>query len=326
MPQLSCPSLLSVLSLFIVACGPLSGPQGDLPEEQGVASRPQALGSSWRPFTSDSPWNTRLPSTRYEAALSSRAMGTGPMGVCDDDFGIGFYSATSSNPTWTIDYDGYNNGSRYESGGTLRLKGPSGMRAASGSDATVILIEEDGRYAYEMWNFSKRGTAQAHAGYVVRVDLLSNGAGEGITGGGVPGTGGVLRSAELASGQPIRHKLWVAGHLDVVYADHMWPAQRHDARGDGRYASVRYGEVVALSQRYDLSDNPCGLSPFMLRLARALQDYGGILVDKGGDSLGFPAEINAVRDNIDIDYNVEMWHQFACLKSYMVRVINPWDT
>ena len=60
--------------------------------------------------------------------------------------------------------------------------------------------------------------------------------------------------------------------------------------------------------------------------ARALQDYGGILVDKGGDSLGFPAEINAVRDNIDIDYNVEMWHQFACLKSYMVRVINPWDT
>jgi hypothetical protein len=312
--------ILSSLSLCIVACGPLP----DQAEEAPVVSRQQGLSGSWRPFTSSSPWNTRLSSSRRESALSSRVMGTGPMGFSDGDYGIGFFAAEDSSPTWSIEYDGYNNGSSYDAGGTLRLRGPSNMRAASGSDASVILVDEDQRYAYEMWNFSREGSLRASAAYVVRVDLSSNGVREGITGGGVPAIGGVLRDAELASGSPIRHKLWVAAHPDIVYERHDWPALRHDVRSDGRYATLDYGDVVALTKDYSFDDNPCGLSPFMRRLARALQEYGGIVVDKGGDSLGFPAEVDAIRDNIDIDYDVEMWHQLSCLKRYMVKVSNPW--
>ena len=149
-------SALPLLSLLFIACG---NPIG----EETEVSRQHPLSASWRPFDSDSPWNRRLSSSRRESPLSSRAMGTGHMGVSDSDYGIGFFAADDDDPTWNISYDGYNNGSSYDEGGTLRLKGPSNMRAATGSDATVILVDEDRRYAYEMWHFSRSGSGRASA-------------------------------------------------------------------------------------------------------------------------------------------------------------------
>lgn len=288
--------------------------------------RPQALEASWRPFTADSPWARRLPAGRQEVPIPPAAMATAPMGVSDGDYGIRFYPAAASDPLWTIQFGGYNNGAgSYQSGGSLQIRAPAGMRQPAGSDRTVMVVDENRRYAYEMWHFWRVASGRGWADYIVRVDLATNGIREGITGSGLPGIGGLLRHAELAAPGPIQHKLWAAAHPDIVYARAVWPALRHDASGDGRLAFLNYGDVVALGLAYNFQQNPCGLSPFMQRLARALQDYGAIVQDKGGDSLGFPAEVNAVRDNIDIDYDVTMWHQFACLKPYMVKVLNPWQ-
>jgi len=94
--------------------------------------------------------------------------------------------------------------------------------------------------------------------------------------------------------------------------------------GNGSHAFLKYGDVVALSKNVNIDSSGCGLSPFMKRIAKALQDFGGIVQDRGDDSLGFISEVNAVRDYIDIDYDTTMWEQFDCLKQFMVKVNDPW--
>ena len=41
------------------------------------------------------------------------------------------------------------------------------------------------------------------------------------------------------------------------------------------------------------------------------------------DAIVFAGTIE-VRGAIDVDYDTTMWHKFACLKKYMVKVRDPW--
>lgn len=287
------------------------------------------LNYYWQPFTKDSVWNLKLSPTRNEVPIPAGAMATGPMDPSDADYGIKVYFARPTDPVWQVQFGGFNSFTGTGSPNPASIRGPADMAPPNGSDGTVILIDENLNYAYEMLQFAPQGGGGygATSSYVEKVDLNSNGIYKnvGVSAAGLPGIAGLLKSYETKNNVVIKHKMWVAAHYDVLYAGAVWPANSWDVGSDGPQAFLKFGDVVALTKNLNVASNECNLSPFIQRIARALQDYGGIVEDSGGDSIGFISEVNSIRDYIDVDYNSTMWDQFACLKKYMVKVTNPWD-
>ncbi|MCS6914096.1 MAG: hypothetical protein RMK29_19445 [Myxococcales bacterium] len=319
-------ALLATASPLLVACGPPHPDETGPGLSFGPASTAE-LGHPWQPFTTTSVWNLKLSPTRSETPIPAAAMALAPMALSDTDYGVRVYFAKPTDPEWRIGCGGYNSWlDTWPNPCPVTLRAPATIHPPSGSDGIVVVVEPSGRYAYEMYQFRVQGSGQAYASYIEVVDVHSNGIHRnvGVTGAGLPGIGGLLKAWETKDPVPIRHKLWVAAHSDMLYAQAVWPASRFDVTHNGRHAFLRYGDVVALSKTVDVNNTGCGLSPFMKRIAQALQDYGGIVQDRGGDSLGFVGEVDAVRNYIDIDYHTTMWTQLACLKKFMVRVNDPW--
>jgi hypothetical protein len=186
-----------------------------------------------------------------------------------------------------------------------------------------------------MWQFSPTMSAQsgsaggaapqAHCASLNVVDLHSNGIHRnvGVTAAGLPGIGGVLRSFEIESGAPIHHKIWLAVHPTLLFAKAVWPANQFDVPSAGTSAAVNYGDVIAVSSSYDVQHGECNLSPLMQRIAKGLQDFGGIVQDRGGDSIGFVSEVGAVSTHLDTD-DQTLWDELSCLRKYLVQVTDPW--
>lgn len=317
--------ILAVVPLLL-ACGAPSTDEGD--ELTFRAASTADLGYYWQPFSQDSVWNLKLSPTRSETPIPAAALASGNMAASDAAYGIKVYFAKSTDPVWKVSCGAANSWlDVWLNPCQLSIRIPAGATPPTGDDGTVFVVDENQRYAYEMWRFKVTGTNTAYATGADTVDLRSNGIHRnvGVTAAGLPGIGGVLKSYETRNNVTIRHKIWVAANAAMLYAQAVWPASRYDATSNGASATLRYGDVIALSKSVDINNCGCNLSPFMKRIAKALQDYGGIVQDRGGDALGFVSEVNSIRDAIDIDYNTTMWTQFGCLKKFMVKVNDPWS-
>lgn len=315
-----------------VGCSSESAPLGNEQDGFEVSRTPPDAGQ-WQPFTKNSAWNVRLPVPRTETQLPPDGLAVAPLAVSDGDYGIKIYFADAGDPTWEISFDDYNSDpDNFAQASPVMLRAPAVLVPPAGTDGTVIVVDESRQYAYEMWRFSVTRAAgsnarpQGHSASVNVTNLRTNGVHRnvGVTAAGLPGIGGVLRSLELQNNQPIRHKIWLAVHPDLLFAAAVTPASQFDVSRDGAHAALKYGDVVALSQRYDIKQGECNLSPLFQRLAQCLQEFGGIVQDRGGDSVGLVAEVGAVSSRLDID-EATMWTQLTCLRKYLVRIDNPWD-
>ena len=307
-------------------------------DQSGLERNRTAPGSpEWQPFSKDSVWNLKLPEQRREVALPAGGLAVAPLSASDGDYGIKIYFASATDPTWEVTYDDYNSATdNWAPASPSLLHAPATLIPPTGSDATVIIVDENRQYAYELWRFAVtraagRGDApspQAHCASLNQVDLRSSGLHRnvGVTASGLPGAGGLLRSLELSSGQPIRHKLWLAVHPALLLASAVLPATQFDVTSNGAYAALRYGDVVGLTQSYDVQHGECNLSPLLQRVAQGLQDYGGIVQDRGGDSIGLVAEVGAVSGQLanSDSSDPQLWTELACLRKYLVRINNPW--
>lgn len=306
-------------------------------EEAGFESSRVDPAESWQPFVKTGPWNLRLPAPSSngggESQLPSPALAVAPLAPSDGDYGIKIYFAGASDPTWLVSYEDYNPATDvWNAPRPLPVPAPAVIRPPTGSDGTVIIVDAERRYALEMWRFTVTADGSggsertAHASSINVVDLRGSGVHRnvGVTAAGLPGIGGLLRSAELASGKPIRHKLWLAVHPSLLFPRASWPASAFDVARPGSNALLSFGDVIALGADFDVAQNECGLSPVLQRIAQALKDYGGIVQDQGGDSVGIVCEVDAVHRSLDVESNA-MWAQLACLKKHLVRVTAPWD-
>jgi hypothetical protein len=204
------------------------------------------------------------------------------------------------------------------------------MVPPAGSDGTIIVVDENQKYIYEMWQCSVSKTPagaapHAHCSSINIIDGQSSGIHRnvGVTAAGLPGVGGLLRGSDLASGMAIRHKLWLALNSDLLLGSDVWPANQVDMPGKGAHAALAFGDVVALSASYSVASGKCNLSPVMQRLAHALQDFGGIVQDRGGDSVGITAEVGALSSHLDISQSA-LSSQLLCLRQYLVKINSPW--
>ncbi len=299
-------------------------------EQAGFEASRTPVGSPpWQPFVRGSVWNLRLPINRQETPLPAAGLTVAPFAVSDSDYGIKVYFASASDPLWQVTFDDYNSVTdNFSAPSPAAIRAPAVMVPPSGTDGTVIVVDENRQYAYELWRFAVKGGGASPSGHTASLnitDLRSDGIHRnvGVTAAGLPGLGGVLRGLEVQAGQPILHKLWLAVHPNLLRAAAVWPANHFDVPGNGTHAALSYGEVVALSQSYDVKQGECGLSPLFQRLAQGLQDFGGIVQDRGGDSIGLVTEIGAVSSRLDTD-EAAMFGQLACLRKYLVRVEDPW--
>lgn len=192
--------------------------------------------------------------------------------------------------------------------GSFKMKTPKNVEFLGGTDQYLILITEDGKYAYEMWkglyNAQKR---RYETRYIALTDL--NGTGipaemgrsEGIRAFGGSLLGGLILCNELKAGT-IRHGIAMLLSPTQMKAGAtaeeqlVWPASTTDNAGKNNYSGlIPMGSLIAIPQDVDISK--LGLSAEGLALARAYQQYGGYVVDSAANTMmlgvmesGCPAE------------------------------------
>src|SRR5690606_31638440 len=125
--------------------------------------------------------------------------------------------------------------------------------------------------------------------------------------------GGLIREGEATRG-PIEHAIAVAIPARNLGGRAVWPATSDDQTSD--YAgSIPMGSRFAIPPNVDLDS--LGLSPAYLRLARALQKYGLIVVDKSGSPCMYSEGLTAQADGNALNANSS---QMALLQGLLAVV------
>jgi len=155
---------------------------------------------------------------------------------------------------------------------------PASATPAAGTDRHMHCVQPDGVTLYEMW---LADPATHTAGYIARTSLTSSGVGAGgVRAYGGSGIGGLIRVADLRSGV-IAHPLAIALTADQLRVGPVWPATAQDSNAASTYTGLNpMGTFVAIPKTVNLS--ALGLNGPTLMVAKALQDYGGYVVDRSG--------------------------------------------
>ena len=103
----------------------------------------------------------------------------------------------------------------------------------------------------------------------------------------IPSFAGLIRTGEISSGR-IPHALAALAPNSLLKTAAVWPAAAFDRSSN--YAGILpMGTLLAIPSTVDIGK--LGLSPQGLVIARAAQDFGVYLVDRGGGGLSFLAEL-----------------------------------
>jgi hypothetical protein len=239
------------------------------------------------PFAVDSPWNVPLgDGARFEQATDpcTHDLVSPPdgMGINSHLWSHPVYLAAAGDPTVNL----YRNDQPVDAQVHCPSSAQPALPPPPNTDAHLHIVDPAHRFLDEMWEASKVSdgwNAQAWA----KTDLLGPGVGQGgVRAYGGSAIGGLIRAGELASA--IRHPLAFAIEQSQQKDAWVWPATINDQAPSGNYQGhIPMGQLMGIPPDVDLCT--LGLSPAGLVLARALQDYGGYLVDTGG-ALAFYAE------------------------------------
>jgi hypothetical protein len=222
-------------------------------------------------------------------------------------YSIPVYVATTSDPLVEIR-------TAYE--GTKWARIPAAAVPAGGTDSNMAIIQPDGSTWDVWWAEWVVPGAILDVGRAETTTLASSGLGPqaGIRASGLSTLGGLIRRWEVDPTDPaytdgvIRHAVALsipsgmlrydggpAGYDAAGYGTargYVWPATEQDYDSPWTYGgAVPMGTMVAIPKSVDITR--LGLGPEALALARALQDYGGYVVDRAGDgTVAFYAEPN----------------------------------
>ena len=295
-------AVLISLSLLLVACssGAESASSGKRATSTSSTSTSTTLpgtrvAAQW-PFAVSSPWNMPIGSgATYTAASDSRTAN-----LIDSSIGIGVnaaqyshpvYVASASDPLMNVHFKtaptGLNGSGPAVYNGVVSFRIPVGATPAAGSDAHMHVVDPDGRTLHETWMFSGCTGTECNAAGYARTDLYGSGVGSvnGVNAGmrayGGSAIGGLIRTWEIKAGA-IRHAVAVALTTTQLKKGWVWPATQEDSASSTYAGQVPMGSLMAIPPSVNLSS--LGLSSGGLLLARALQDYGGYVVDR---SAGF---------------------------------------
>ncbi len=186
------------------------------------------------------------------------------------------------------------------------ISSPKGALPSPDADGHLVILQSDGHTLFEAFC-----AVILHNGDIIcpLADLQDlTGPGDGGTTGlrasMLPALGGLIRKGELAHGA-IEHALTCTLYRGCLQRGaHVWPALSHDT--NSRYFGViPLGARLAVPRDVDLAT--LGLTPKGLTLARALQQYGMYVSDRGGEGgMSICAELGCAEADPRTQYR-EWW-------------------
>ncbi len=238
-----------------------------------------------RPFSGDSPWNQPLAaalpenSSRRPLDLDAGAH----VHINSNSWSIPFYLAGTDVPDRPIYIR--------KLGGYVMAPVPEGAAPAPGTDAHLAVMSADRQIIHEFFRYDQAGEAEIYR----QVDsagpgvALQAGQNIGTRAYGGSSVGGLIRQWELEQGVA-RHALALALSLNFLSSGYVAPATSEDQAGAESYTgSIPMGSLLVLPPA--LVPESMLEEPLAILIARALQEYGGYVIDSGGsDAMLFYAE------------------------------------
>jgi hypothetical protein len=244
------------------------------------------------PYSKTSIWNTPIgPSPKYD--LNSQAMianlvlsNDGKIITAGDNSNYPVYFVDADTPRWDVSCTIYRCRVYTTQGGVRtdmieEIPIPPDARPSTDSDARMIVIDKNTYTEYDFWRAQHLETGWT-AGGVSVYNILWNGTpAPGISrGSGIPSYAGLLRPWEVRQGR-IEHAL-AFGYKETAENKCVFPASKTDGKSTLPFAIPEGARLQLDPSLTDADFEQMGLSPSAKTIARALQEYGMILVDTSG--------------------------------------------
>lgn len=235
---------------------------------------PPTDGTLASPFDPDSPWRQPIPaeasvdpqSTAMIAAVQPERALIANLG----EYGIPIVAVDGDTPTHTVACTRVDYGICPFAGWPVAI--PDGAEPNSGSDGVLVTVDESAGTIFEFWRANHDGDTWSTEFAAVN-SLRGSGWGGAATGSGASRLGGVIRVAEIADGE-IPHAL-------ALQSNNACPTFRPPALKSDGYSTrpdcIPEGARLQLDPAVDLE--ALDLQPGELAVARAMQRYGGYLMD-----------------------------------------------
>lgn len=271
--------------------------------------------AGWRPFSADSPWNRKIPadtpidpgSTEYIAEVASG----NPLYINMNEWTVATYYIDSTTTPQSRVYPHYQGvqGAGFEPGARIPAPDFATPSGPEGGTEFLAMIDPQAGKAWEMRQPRKKvedGSWRTTFGSVV--DLTGTGVptpwmmaakpADAVSSrsSGIPLVAGLIRLDEIKAGR-IDHALafaYSAPQTDRFISPASGALESGPAR-PAKHFGLPMGARIQLDPDYDIENTR--LSPAGKVIARALQEYGAILVDEAGATTlfaeGSPAQIDA---------------------------------
>jgi hypothetical protein len=263
------------------------------------------------PYSKTSIWNTPIgPSPKYDpysqVMISTLILSNdGKIITAGDSYNYPVYFVDADTPRWDVACTVYKCRVHTTQGGlrtdTLEnIPIPPDARPSADSDARMIIIDKDTYAEYDFWRAQRLATGWT-AGGISAYNILWNGTpATGISrGAGIPSYAGLLRPWEIRQGR-IEHAL-AFGYTETARKKCVFPASKTDG-GSQRLFAIPEGARLQLDPSLTDADlDQMGLDRTGKIIARALQEYGMILVDTSGSFKIY------VEDLINNPYATDDW-------------------
>lgn len=160
---------------------------------------------------------------------------------------------------------------------------PANAQAAPGTDKELTIWSPSSDQLWEFWQFEKTATGY-RACWGGRIDNVSRSRGYFLDGAGATATGlahagGMIGVAEAQAGK-ITHAIELNVIDAATFTKFAWPAQRSDGYDPSGTHLVQEGARFRLDPALDVAS--LRLHPLAAMIARAAQEYGFVINDKGG--------------------------------------------
>jgi hypothetical protein len=248
---------------------------------------PSGVGTLASPFGDSSPWRQAIPSNApldpNSAAMISGVQADRALHANLVEYGIPIYAANRDTPTHAVSCTQVSYGICPFAGWPVAI--PDGAKPNSGSDGVLVTVEEDSGIIFEFWRATHDGDKWTTAFAGIN-SLRGSGWGGAATGSGASRLAGVVRVDEIAAGE-IPHAL--ALQSSNACSTFRPPALKSDGNST-RPDCIPEGARLQLDPSLDL--DALNLKPGELAVARAMQRYGGYLMDVADASLSASFELD----------------------------------
>ena len=194
---------------------------------------------------------------------------------------------------------------------------PAGACPSPDSDGLIAVYQPDG-WIVDAANSVVTSDRKLLTTIASWIDARGDGTGwwNGRRASMIPSLAGLIRRGEISSGL-IPHALALTLPATMLMRKAVWPAYAFD-RNSNYSGSIAMGSLLAIPAGVDISK--LGLSPQGMVIARAAQDYGVYVVDRGGGGISFLAELND--PEIRWDTPIPWWADIEIIKDNLQQITN----